>query len=1063
MAIFTINQINGVDKTITEDESAGLQTIATPPTSTEDNNDNDVTALSTSTASNPISISTELSNALTADGITAPTAIGYAEVDAFATISATGTIDVFFSAGKDANGVPLPINGVDSGLKTDAGDSILLYSSKDNNVVYGRAGSSTGALVFAIVLHETKTNGVTTGADIGIVQYQAISNPIAGGPGTTNGVINHDDAVDLTNKLFVSVSSVTVFSDFSTAPSGQDVWAGIRPPAEKTAQNSPLDLLVTGGNPNNGETVNVSTTGLGTNSQAVDPNELLRIDFVNNVFIATSSQAHTQTTLAYGTHIVSRGAGWSPVQVNPGSPNARVNATMTAYDAAGDFQGSLYFTHILDQSEVKITSVQVLGKDGTTDLGTRTADGTFAGDNNLSVKFIGNSVEVDGLLSDYRVVFHTSADMDRFTIQNVSAKNTFDVGRIANLGAAAETVEVGSHVRFEDDGPTISGTITNAPTLTVDETNLATDATESFAAQFTKGFGADGAAASGSTTYAVSTAGGMSTLTDTASGNPVFLFLESGTVVGRAGTDATAALSGPIVFVVSVDGSGNVKLDQQRAIVHPDTTNPDDSKSLAGTNLVQLTSTVKDGDGDTNSATIDITTLLTFKDDGPAISGDITKAPKLTVDETNLATDDTEAFAAAFTKSFGADGAAPSGSDTYALGTSGGNSGLTDTATKNPVFLFLESGQVVGRAGINATTAASGPIVFVVSVDGSGNVKLDQQRAIVQDSAPNTPDDSISMTTANLVTLTEKVIDGDGDIKSATLNIASLLVFKDDGPSIVVNATAKPTLPTTDPLAPATNSANGNFGVDFTPTYGADGQGATPLSYALSLGSTSSGLTDSLSGQAVVLSVSADGSLVTGKTQTSSLTVFTVGVDGTGKVTLTQNRAVVQGTGENGDIGETVGLTGSNIVVLKATATDGDGDQATATLDLTPQLSFKDVGPAITVGNIANGTYAAGGSSTWSETPNADGFKSLNVTLNNYTIDSHSQVTVNSSLGTDTITDANGNYGFNGTINADFNGDGTSDTVSFKLTFDPVGNTYKIDVTTPPETMQRGDPTQCRR
>jgi hypothetical protein len=69
-------------------------------------------------------------------------------------------------------------------------------------------------------------------------------------------------------------------------------------------------------------------------------------------------------------------------------------------------------------------------------------------------------------------------------------------------------------------------------------------------------------------------------------------------------------------------------------------------------------------------------------------------------------------------------------------------------------------------------------------------------------------------------------------------------------------------------------------------------------------------------------------------------------------------------------------------------------------------------------------------------------------------------VTVNSSLGTDTTTDGSGNYVFNGTINADFNGDGVSDTVSFKLTFNPVADTYRIDVTTPPTTVTTFDTSQ---
>ncbi|NEP88883.1 MAG: hypothetical protein F6K18_19710 [Okeania sp. SIO2C2] len=77
-----------------------------------------------------------------------------------------------------------------------------------------------------------------------------------------------------------------------------------------------------------------------------------------------------------------------------------------------------------------------------------------------------------------------------------------------------------------------------------------------------------------------------------------------------------------IVFTVSVDGSGTVTLDQQRAVVHPDATNPDDAVSLA-TDLISLTrtDTITDGDGDTatDDASIDLGPAITFKDDGPAL------------------------------------------------------------------------------------------------------------------------------------------------------------------------------------------------------------------------------------------------------------------------------------------------------------------------------------------------------------------------------------------------------------------------------------------------------------
>jgi hypothetical protein len=126
--------------------------------------------------------------------------------------------------------------------------------------------------------------------------------------------------------------------------------------------------------------------------------------------------------------------------------------------------------------------------------------------------------------------------------------------------------------------------------------------------------------------------------------------------------------------------------------------------------------------------------------------------------------------------------------------------------------------------------------------------------------------------------------------------------------------------------------------------------------------------------------------------------------------------------------------------------------------DLGTHLVFEDAGPTITVGDITNGTYAAVASSAWSEAPGADGFKSLNITLNDYTIDSHAAVTVNTSLGTVTTADANGNYVFNGSITADFTDDGIANnqTVTFKLTFDPDdgtpadGGTYTFEVTSVP-------------
>ena len=106
-------------------------------------------------------------------------------------------------------------------------------------------------------------------------------------------------------------------------------------------------------------------------------------------------------------------------------------------------------------------------------------------------------------------------------------------------GASATSVDIGQQLTFEDDRPSITATATGAPSLTVDETVLATNDAKAFAAQFTPVFGTDGQGAT-PVSYALSTPGGASGLTDTATGESVVLSLNaSGQVVGQTATMAT--------------------------------------------------------------------------------------------------------------------------------------------------------------------------------------------------------------------------------------------------------------------------------------------------------------------------------------------------------------------------------------------------------------------------------------------------------------------------------------------------------------------------------------------
>ncbi len=185
-------------------------------------------------------------------------------------------------------------------------------------------------------------------------------------------------------------------------------------------------------------------------------------------------------------------------------------------------------------------------------------------------------------------------------------------------------IDLGGNIRFADDGPSIAAGAP-LPTLAVDESNLGVNAVG--AAVFTTNFGADGP---GTVTYALGINAGSTGLVDTATGQPVVLTLSGGQVV------ATAGVGGATVFTVAVDTNGNITLDQIRAIAHDTDGGPgaahDDGKTLAAANLITLTGTITDGDGDSAQATINLGQRLTFKDDGPTVTADSGTTTEATLD-----------------------------------------------------------------------------------------------------------------------------------------------------------------------------------------------------------------------------------------------------------------------------------------------------------------------------------------------------------------------------------------------------------------------------------------------
>jgi hypothetical protein len=911
---------------VTLDETAGLQNLTATPSPAGDADDNDILV-----ASLPSAFSTRLT-ALGAGTATGAALSGYTGAagntgsNAFTLTDPSGVTDIRFV---DSAGAPL--DGVDSGLDTLDGTSILLYTdTNNNNILVGRAGSASGAIVFAAYIEET--GSPVSGGKIWTVEYQPLKHPDATNP---------DDSLNLQDKVFVGVSQDLGFS-LAGAPSGQNLFlmftkanpttevingvTRITDPTIIATGKDPADQS-SGANINTGDTINTSQGGgpttIGTNNQMIVEQEGIRFSFVTgarqDVTVPNLSQteADVESNIDFTGVYNSTSANFDVVQLQSGKTAVvKISAFSTAAEPGANF-----INGYANDTPVAITNVQVINN--STGLVIENSDGSV-NDPTITISFTGGVATLTGIKAGYQIEYTTTSDHNRVLIENGAALDArgdnhadFDIGGFSLRQASTSTAEIGSKMIFEDDGPSVSAAGTE-PTLTVDETVLTTDATQNFAANFSSAFGADGA---GTLTYALGVVAGGSGLTDTATGEAVNLSLNGTVVEGRTAT------TNLLVFTVSVAANGDVTLDQLRAVVHPDATNPDDSTSLSSDTLVTLTATITDKDGDSAHATLNIGQNLVFKDDGPSISTTGSE-PTLTVDETVLTTDATQNFAANFTSAFGADGA---GTLTYALGVVAGASGLTDTATGEAVNLSLNGTVVEGR------TATTNLLVFTVSVAANGDVTLDQQRAVVHPDATN-PDDSTSLTSDNLVTLTATITDKDGDSAHATLNIGQNLVFKDDGPSISTTG-SEPTLTVDETVL--TTDATQSFAANFTSAFGADGAGT--LTYALGVTVGPSGLTDTATGEAVNLSL--NGTVVEGRTATTNLLVFTVSVAANGDVTLDQQRAVVHPDPTNPD--DSTSLTSDNLVTLTATITDKDGDSAHATLNIGQNLVFKDDGPSI--------------------------------------------------------------------------------------------------------------------
>ncbi|KTD48257.1 hypothetical protein Lqui_2068, partial [Legionella quinlivanii] len=179
--------------------------------------------------------------------------------------------------------------------------------------------------------------------------------------------------------------------------------------------------------------------------------------------------------------------------------------------------------------------------------------------------------------------------------------------------------------------------------------------------------------------------------------------------------------------------------------------------------------------------------------------------------------------------------------------------------------------------------------------------------------------------------------DGDGD--SITLNNQFIILIADDTPFVVLSTDIPEPIQFSDSVLNVTLSTS--LADSFIGQGGADG--LSSLEYQLQLNNTVSGLTDSLTGLPIILSVNSAGEIV-GYAGGNLVLVFTIHANA--DLSFTQLRPIVHP--DNSLPNDVINFP-PGIVAVVAIGTDGDGDQSSSFLDIASLISIQDAGPSLLV------------------------------------------------------------------------------------------------------------------
>ncbi|WP_123361581.1 T1SS-143 repeat domain-containing protein [Pseudomonas chlororaphis] len=915
---------------VTLDETTGLQNATTTPSPAGDADDNDIllSALPSTFATRLTALGAGTAMDAALSGYTG--AVGNTGSNAFTLNLTPGTnvLDIKFT---DSLGAAL--NGLDSGLDTLDGTSILLYTDTNNNILLGRAGGPDGAIVFAAYIEET--GSPVSGGKIWTVEYQPLKHPDASNP---------DDALSLLDKVFVS--ALKDGFDLTNAPSGQNLFlmfTGSNPtvvddggvlrvsdPTIIATGKDPADQS-SGANINTGDTVNTSQGGgpttIGTNNQMIVEQEGIRLTFVTGARLdvtvpnLSQNEADVEANIDYTAMFNATTASFDVVQLQGGkTAMVRISAYSTAVESGVNFVNGY-----ANDTSVAITNVRIFDK--STGLVIENSDGSV-NDPNIAISFTGGVATITGVKAGYQIEYTTSADHNRVLIENGAAVNArgdnhadFDIGGFSLRHPSTITTEIGSQMIFEDDGPSAAGT---AAAGTVDEDGLAngipggvgdvpgevTSVSGNVSAIFQSGVDVP-------LTYSLSSdTSGLPALT---SGGVALVY----SVVG----DTLTAKAGAVdVFTFSLNAAGDYSFTLLQPLDHPAGNDENDITLNLGT---LLKATDKDGDSVTAAAE---KLVITVDDDTPTATG---VAAAGTVDEDGLANGIAggvgDVPGEVTTASGNVTGIFQSGADvplTYSL--SSDTSGLPALTSGGVALVY----SVVG----DTLTAKAGAVdVFTFSLNAAGDYSFSLLQPL--DHPAGNDENDITLNLGAMLQATDK----DGDTVTAA---AEKLVITVDDDTPTAAGTAEAGTVDEDGLANGIAGGVGDVAGEATTASGNvtgifQSGADVPLTYSLS--SDTSGL-PALSSGGVALVYSVAGDTLTAKAGAVDVFTFSLSAAGAYSFTLLQPLDHPAGDDEN-DITINLGA------MLQAT--DKDGDTVTAAADKLV-ITVDDDTPT------ANGTAGAG-------------------------------------------------------------------------------------------------------